>query len=162
MRQALHSRSHRQQPKRALLQVLATLFAVEQRRTSDPRNVLEVRAPHVGLSFAPPVSHLLAKCQQAWLPTCAGCLQMLSSNTRRTKVVELSSGTHRSAACARLAVPPRTAASHQAHQGVELPLAGAQRCLPGTWGSPSSALQRGGAPAQKATLTPCCNAAAGS
>ena len=120
---------------RALLQVLATLFAVEQRRTSDPRNVLEVRGPHIGHSPAQPVFHLLPECQQLWLPTCAGYLQMLSSNTRRTKVVELSSGTHRSAACACLAVPAQTAASRQAHQGVVLPPAGAQQWLLGTRGS---------------------------
>ena len=72
-------------------QVVGVLFEVERLREDQPRNILRVIvASSLGeraslwalLYFTPEVQMLFV-------------LQLLSTNTRRTKVVELSSGTHR-------------------------------------------------------------------
>ena len=148
---------------RALLQVLATLFAVEQRRTSDPRNVLEVRASHTGLSFALPFFHLLPEqktvnkpgCQHVWVT--ADAVQQHTAHQsggalqRDPQVGSLCLLGCASTACCISSGPPG--------------------CGPATgWGSavaarntgqPISALQRGGAPAQNTALLLCRSSAEG-
>lgn len=80
-----------------LAQVLQVLYNAEQLKVAGPkRNVLQVRRSAVCTEGM----HSNGLCSKQGLISAPprGCwrlLQLLSTNTRRTKVVELSSGTHR-------------------------------------------------------------------
>ena len=83
------------------LQVLSTLYAAESVRGDQDRNILEVTVNgvhafvlnHSSYRRAEPIVALYVA---LYVVTPFGnALQLLSNNTRRTKVVELSSGTHR-------------------------------------------------------------------
>lgn len=77
----------------AFLQVLHTLHSAEQlRATGQKRSVLQVRLALRAQAFDASLQHN-AEIRVLTPPSYPP--QLLSTNTRRTKVVELSSGTHR-------------------------------------------------------------------
>ena len=80
-------------------QVLSTLYAAENARSDQDRNILEVTGA-VSLAYAcqlgvESTKELSKLCSLLVVTPVHDALQLLSNNTRRTKVVELSSGTHR-------------------------------------------------------------------
>ena len=68
------------------------LFEVEKLREDQPRNILRVSMLAIQRL---PNDTILNSCLELFLLLKFPMVQLLATNTRRTKVVELSSGTHR-------------------------------------------------------------------